>query len=114
MDALLTLGREIIAEPQTSAANVELETRLTGFIQDWSDLQLAWQNWYNELHALRENAGKMAEEVGRLKEGARGLETGMKRLFPASVEVENLQQNLQDLQVICSINHAGTIGNDTK
>ena len=97
MDALLSLGREIIAEPQTSAANVDLETRLTGFIQDWSDLQLAWQNWYDELHANREKSHKMSEEVGKLAEGAKGVKAGMNGLLPATIEVENLLQNLQDL-----------------
>ena len=101
VDSLLSLGREIVAEPQTSTANDDLETRLTGFIQDWSDLQLAWQNWYDELHARRERSGKMGEELGRVREGMRGARGAMAALFPARVQVETLPQDLQHLQVAC-------------
>ena len=41
----------------------------------------------------------MGEEVGRVREGARGVRGAMKSLFPARVEVETLQQDLQHLQV---------------
>ena len=99
MDALLALGRDIVAEPQTSTANVSLETRLTSFIEDWSNLQLAWQNWYNELHARKEQSLKLSEQVGDFGEEVKGLQASLEGMFPATVEMDNLLEDMEALQV---------------
>ena len=115
VDSLLTLGREIVAEPQTSAANDDLESRLTSFIQDWSDLQLAWQNWFDELHAHREKAGKMGEGVGEMCDGVKRVRGVMMGMFPAAVGMETLPHDLHVLQVeqthhihTCTLAHTHT------
>ena len=99
MDALLALGRDIVAEPQTSTANVSLETRLTSFIEDWSNLQLAWQNWYNELHARKEQSLKLSEQVWDFGEEVKGLQASLEGMFPAIVEMDNLLEDMEALQV---------------
>lgn len=60
---------------------------------------MAWQNWYNELHAHKEKSHKLSEQVGGLAEGVKGLEASLNGLFPASVEVENLLGDMEALQV---------------
>ena len=102
---MLSLGREIIAEPQTSTANVSLETRLTSFIQDWSDLQLAWQNWYDELHARKEQSQNLSEQVRELAEGVKGVKSSLEGLLPAEVGMESLYDDLLALQVCTYIQY---------
>ena len=87
-----------MSEPQTSTA-VSLETRLTGFIQEWSDLQLAWQNWFNELHAHKEQSHKLGEDVGKFGEGMKALGTALDGMFPAGVDMENLLGDMETLEV---------------
>ena len=99
VDSMLALGRDIIAEPQTSAASGTLEQRLTTFIEDWSNLQLAWQNWFDELHARGEDARKLAEEVVSIGERLSGVEACLKGVFPASVGVEEVVGDMEALQV---------------
>ena len=96
---MLALGRDIIAEPQTSAASGNLERKLTDFIQEWSDLQLAWQNWFNELHARKEHSHKLSEQVVGFGESVKGLEASLEGVFPASVGVEDMLGEMESLQV---------------
>ncbi len=71
VDAMLSLGREILAEPNTSSASETLMQKLTGFIQDWSDLQLNWQNWFDELHAGVEQSKSLSDQLKKFESDLR-------------------------------------------
>ena len=73
--------------------------KLTGFIEDWSDLQLGWQNWYDELHANLEQSKNLSDQLSAFGHSIKGLEAPWTNLFPATVTMENLDTELQELQV---------------
>lgn len=73
--------------------------KLTGFIEDWSELQLAWQNWYNELHANLEQSKSLSEQLNSFVHDIKGLEPACARLFPATLDMDSLDSELQALQV---------------
>lgn len=96
---MLSLGREILAEPNTSSASDTLMQRLTGFIQDWSDLQLNWQNWFDELDTGVEQSRNLGDQLKKFESDIRGLGPACAKLFPASVSIKTLDKDLQRLQV---------------
>ena len=96
---MLALGRAILAEPSTSSQNDTLMQKLTDFIQDWSDLQMEWQNWYNELHANMEKSQNLSDTFDAFCSSVGKLEPGFNKFFPATVSMEALDTQLQDLQV---------------
>lgn len=96
---MLSLGRAIIAEPNTNSQNDTIMKKLTGFIEDWSELQLAWQNWYDELHANLEQSKNLSDQLNTFGHGIKGLEPACVNLFPATVAMESLDTELQELQV---------------
>ena len=96
---MLAIGREILAEPNTSSSNEGLIQKLTNFIQDWSDLQLNWQNWFDELHDAAEQSSNLLDQLKRFEHDIRGLGPTCAKLFPAMVAVKNLESELQRLQV---------------
>ena len=100
---MLSLGREILAEPNTSSTSDALAQKLTGFIQDWSDLQLDWQNWYDELHAGVEQSKNLSDQLKKFEGDIRGLGPAYAKLFPAVVSVKTLEKDLQRLQVRGSV-----------
>jgi hypothetical protein len=102
---MLSLGREILAEPNTSSASDTLMQKLTGFIQDWSDLQLNWQNWFDELHAGVEQSKSLSDQLKKFENNTRGLGPACAKLFPAFVNMKNLDKELKRLQV--SATHPG-------
>lgn len=96
---MLSLGRSIIGEHFTNHHKDTLSHTLTDFIQDWSNLLLAWQNWYDELHATGEQSQDLSDQFDKLKQTLFSIEPDYKELFPAAVTVENLKSDLKDLQV---------------
>ena len=96
---MLSLGRSIIGEHFTNHHKDTLSHTLTDFIQDWSNLLLAWQNWYDELHATGEQSQDLSDQFDKLKQALFSIEPDYKELFPAAVTVENLKSDLKDLQV---------------
>lgn len=100
---MLSLGREILAEPNTSSASETLMQKLTGFIQDWSDLQLDWQNWFDELHAGVEQFKSLSDQLKRFEVDIRGLGPACAKLFPATVNMKSLDKELQRLQVYVNV-----------
>lgn len=96
---MLSLGREILAEPNTSSASETLMQKLTGFIQDWSDLQLNWQNWYDKLHAGVEESKNLSDQLSKFENDIRGIAPTCAKLFPATVAMKTLDKELQCLQV---------------
>lgn len=99
VDAMLALGRSILAEPSTTSQNDALMQKLTGFIEDWSELQMAWQNWYNELHAHMEQSKSLSDRLKNFEHNVKLLEPACANLFPATVAMETLDGELKDLQV---------------
>ena len=74
--------------------------KLTGFIQDWSDLQLNWQNWFDELHAGVEQSKNLSDQLKKFESDMGGLAPALAKLFPATVAVKSLDKDLQRLQVM--------------
>ena len=99
VDALLALGRSILAEPSTTSQNDILMQKLTSFIEDWSELQMAWQNWYNELHANLEQSKNLADRLKNFGHDIRQLEPACAGIFPATVAMEAVDSELKEIQV---------------
>lgn len=99
VNSMLSLGREILAEPNTSSASEALMQKLTGFIQDWSDLQLNWQNWFDELHAGVEQSRSLSDQLKKFESDMKGLGPACAKLFPAAVNMKSLDKELKRLQV---------------
>lgn len=99
VDAMLALGRSILAEPSTTSQNDVLMQKLTSFIEDWSELQMTWQNWYNELHANMEQSKGLAERLKNFGHNIGQLEPACAGIFPATVAMEALDSELKEIQV---------------
>lgn len=101
---MLSLGREVLAEPNTSSASDGLMQKLTSFITDWSDLQLGWQNWFDELHAGMEQSKDLSDQLNMFESDIKGLGLTCSRLLPANVSMKSLDKELVRLQVCpCSV-----------
>ena len=58
---------------------------------------MAWQNWYDELHAHMEQSKSLLDKLKNFEHDMRQLEpTGM---FPATVAMETLDCELKEIQV---------------
>ena len=102
MEAMLALGRSILAEPSTNSQNDGLMQKLTSFIEDWSELEMAWQNWYNELHANMERSKSLSDQLKNFGHAIKQLEPACAGIFPATVAMEALDSELKEIQV-CSM-----------
>lgn len=96
---MLSLGREILAEPNTSSASEVLMQKLTGFIQDWSDLQLDWQNWFDELHTGVEQSKNLSDQLKKFESDTRGLGQACAKLFPATLAMKNVDKEVHRIEV---------------
>ncbi len=96
---MLALGRAVIAEPNTSSSSDAVMKKLTGFIQDWSNLQLAWQNLYNELRASLEQSHDLSDRLGSFGRDTGELELACDEVLPATVAMVKLDQELDAIQV---------------
>ena len=96
---MLSLGREILAEPNTSSASDTLMQKLTNFIQDWSDLQLNWQNWFDELHVGVEESKNLSEQLKKFDCDIESLIPTSAKLFPVTVAMKALDKELRRVQV---------------
>lgn len=97
---MLGLGRAIIAEPNTSSSSDAIMKKLTGFIQDWSDLQLAWQNLYNELHATLEQSHNLSDQLDSFGRDTEELGEACDGALPATVTMVKLDEELKAVQVL--------------
>ena len=68
-------------------------------MQKWSNLELAWQNWYDELHSTGEQSQDLSDQYASLKQTMAEIEPIVKEILPASVTVETLESDLKQLQV---------------
>ena len=105
VDAMLALGRSILAEPSTTSQNDVLMQKLTSFIEDWSELQMTWQNWYNELHANMEQSKGLADQLKNFGHDIGQLEPACAGIFPATVAMEALNSELKEIQVSAAHKH---------
>ena len=99
MDLMLSLGREVLAEPNTSSTTEGLMQKLTSFIKEWSDLQLGWQNWFDELHAGVEQSRNLSDQLKKFESDIKGLEPTCSMIFPAVVSMKNLDKELDRIHV---------------
>lgn len=96
---MLSLGRSIIGQHYTNIDNNDLSQTLTSFIQDWSNLLLAWQNWYDELHATGEQSQSLLDQFNKLQEVLATVGPDHENMFPASLCMDTLESDLKNLQV---------------
>jgi len=91
---MLSLSRAIIAKPNTSPQNDTIVKKLISFIKDWSKLQLAWRNWYNELHANLEQSKNLSDQVNTFGHVIKGPEPVCISMFPTTIAMETLAAEL--------------------
>lgn len=96
---MLALGRAIIAEPTTNPQNESFPKKLTSFIEDLADLQLAYQNWYDELHGGLQQSKNLSDQLGKFASGVNALEPACNNILPATITMDNLESELKALQV---------------
>ena len=97
MTAMLALGRTIIAK--TAALNDTIMQKITGFLPKWSDLQINWQNWTDEVQDGVEKCRHISEELDVFRTKMDAVKAACTKLLPTTVNVESLDTQLQCLQV---------------
>ena len=97
---MLDLGRSIIGEQYLSDRSGEnISNKLTNFIPAWSNLLLAWQNWYDELHASSEQSQDLLNRLENLKLALGAVQPVCSNLFPATLAMSNAAEELNELLV---------------
>ena len=106
---MLALGRSIIGEYYTNPEKDTMSQTLTDFISNWSNLQMSWQNWYDELHATGEQSRNLSDQFVELKQAFKAIEPKQKEMFPAHVTMDTLESDLKELQVeyTCNVHGLG-------
>ena len=79
--------------------SLRLLQKLTNFIQDWSDLQLNWQNWFDELHVGVEESKNLSEQLKKFDCDIESLIPTSAKLFPVTVAMKALDKELRRVQV---------------
>lgn len=95
--AMLALGRGIITK--TTALNDTIMQKVTGFLPKWSDLQINWQNWTDEILDGIEKCRHMSDELDAFRAKVDAVKAACTKVLPAAVSVESLDTQLQHLQV---------------
>ena len=99
VDAMLSLGRSILTSPHTSADNQPFEKRLTDSIEQWSDLQLEWQNWYQELMAATEKSSAASDRYGAFSDWLAQARSKLDSTFPLKVGPDSAPADMEEAQV---------------
>ena len=99
VDTMLSLGRSIIGQHYTNINNNDLSQTLTSFIQNWSNLLLAWQNWYVELHATGEQSQSLSEQFTEIQTVLSSVVPDHDSLLPATLNIDTFVNDIKDLQV---------------
>ena len=99
VDTMLSLGRSIIGQHYTNINNNDLSQTLTSFIQNWSNLLLAWQNWYVELHATEEQSQSLSEQFTEVQTVLSSVVPDHDSLLPATLNIDTFVNDIKDLQV---------------
>lgn len=97
MKAMLALGRGIITK--TTALNDSIMQKVTGFLPKWSDLQINWQNWTDEILDGIEKCRHMDNELDAFRTKVDIIKAACTKLLPTAVSVDSLDTQLQHLQV---------------
>ena len=95
--AMLALGREIIAK--TTALNDTIMHKITEFLPKWSDLQINWQNWTDEVQDGVEKCQRISDELDVFRSKMEAIKAACTRLLPATLKPESLDAQLMHLQV---------------
>ena len=101
VDAVLSLGRTILTSPHTSADNQPFEKRLTDSIEAWSELQLGWQNWYQELMAASERSSAVSDRYGSFSDWLAQARSKLGSTFPLRVGPASAPADVEEAQVSC-------------
>ena len=99
VDAMLSLGRAILTSPHTSADNQPFEKRLTDSIESWSDLQLEWQNWYQELMAASEKSSAVSDRYNTFSDWLSQARNKLGSTFPLRVGPASAPADVGEAQV---------------
>ena len=99
MDAVLSLGRTILTSPHTSADNQPFEKRLTDSIEAWSELQLGWQNWYQELMAASERSSAVSDRYSSFSDWLAQARSKLGSTFPLRVGPASAPADVEEAQV---------------
>lgn len=99
VDVMLSLGRSVIGEHFTNPLSDTVSEKLTNFIQEWSDLLLAWQNWYDELHASGEQSQNLSYKLDELRHVLSTVQPLASGVFPATLSMSAADDELRDLHV---------------
>lgn len=99
VDAMLSRGRTILTSPHTSADNQPFEKRLTDSIESWSDLQLEWQNWYQELMAALEKSSAVSERYSSFLDWLSQARNKLGGTFPLRVGPASAPADVEEAQV---------------
>ena len=94
--AMLALGRGIITK--TTALNDSIMQKVTGFLPKWSDLQINWQNWTDEILDGIEKCRLMDNELDAFRTKVDIIKAACTKLLPTAVSVDSLDTQLQHLQ----------------
>ena len=96
---MLSLGRAILTSPHTSADNQPFEKRLTDSIESWSDLQLEWQNWYQELMAASEKSSAVSDRYNSFSDWLSQARNKLGSTFPLRVGPASAPADVEEAQV---------------
>lgn len=96
---MLSLGRSVIGEHFTNPHSDTISEKLTKFIQEWSNLSLAWQNWYDELYASGVHSQSLSENLDMFKSVLRMVNTLSAEMLPASLTMVSADMELKNVEV---------------
>ena len=99
VDAMLSLGRTILTSPHAAADNQPFEKRLTDSIESWSDLQLEWQNWYQELMAASEKSSAVSDRYNTFSDWLSQARSKLGSTFPLRVGPSSAPADVGEAQV---------------
>jgi DNA repair exonuclease SbcCD ATPase subunit len=98
VDQMLAMGRSIISQHYTAINNSSTSGMLTEFIQEWSNLLLQWQGWYDNLHVQGEESQNMSDRLDHLERTMRHVMPLYEDMFPAALQMKNIVSDLIELQ----------------
>ena len=98
-EIMLSLGRSVIGEHFTNPHRDTISEKLTRFIQEWSNLSLAWQNWYDELYASGIHSQSLSENLDKFKAVLRMVNTLSAEMLPASLPMVSADVELRNVEV---------------
>ena len=98
-EIMLSLGRSVIGEHFTNPHSDTISEKLTRFIQEWSDLSLAWQNWYDELYATGLHSQNLSDDLDKFRSILSMVKSLSAEVLPASLAMVAADVELKDVEV---------------